>query len=1189
MKKNSSQLSRAAEILESAKTRPLLLSERKELAVELAALMIHEANSLRTKEELRSHRQLSKMMEEPKGKAFVVSMTDQCFRSDNPYRIADQLLFLLKKYGIPQFTSFFTKLGLKTFTFLGKSSAPLFTRMVKYFLRKETKRVIVPGEPNKLFKYIKRRTAEGIRVNLNHLGEAILGEEEANNRLNIYLNDLTRPEIEYISIKISTLSSQLNLLAWNGTIEKLGQKIRELYRYSMRYPFKGADGEMRPKFVNLDMEEYRDLHLTVDLFKKILDEPEFKNYTAGIVLQAYLPDSFSIQEELTEWAKKRISEGGAPIKIRLVKGANLAMEQVQASLEGWPQAPFTEKSEVDANYKKMVHYGLRKGNAPCAHIGIASHNLFDIAYALILRSEQGVESFVTFEMLEGMVDHQRKVVQAVAKGILLYCPTAKKTEFVNAVAYLIRRFDENTSPENYLRHVFDLAPGSPYWDEQVKRFEKACDDMESVSSKPRRVQNRKVSTQKMVNESPFENEPNTDWSLANNRFWIEHYVKLWKNKSGMEVPLMIGSEEVWNEERQAAGIDPSRPKLELYRYTLATEEQANQAVAAAHSFSREWRKVDAKKRSIILGQIANKLRTHRGDLIGCMIADAGKTIEEADAEVSEAIDFCEYYRRNMEELLSQKDIEWTPKGVVLVTPPWNFPCAIPMGGIAAALAAGNTVILKPAEEAVLVAWHLVKFCWDAGVPKKALQFVVCKDEPVGTQLILDKRIDSVILTGSTATAKFFCRERPGLDLHAETGGKNAIIVTNLSDRDLAIKEIIQSAFSHSGQKCSACSLLILESEVYASKQFQKQLRDAAASLKVGPSWDPDTKINPLIHPPEGELLHALTTLEEGEEWLLAPSPHPDNPRLWSPGIKWGVKPGSLMHRTELFGPLLGVICAKNLQEALAIANDTPYGLTSGLHSLDEREQEHWLKHIEAGNCYINRGITGAIVQRQPFGGCKASSYGAGAKAGGPNYVMQLMHAAEKGVPQEGDPVNDDVAHLCSNIAQSNERWNRALSNYAFYWNRFYSIAEDPLKLLGQENLLKYRPRKGVVLRVQEEEELENALFVIAAVLTCHCTLQISATAKLLGQLKELASLHQFSAIQLLPHTENEFIGFLNKSPHARVRMFSPPSQDLLKCFAEQAIYHYAGPALANGRIELCHYLQEVSISKNYHRYGNFSE
>ena len=350
-----------------------------------------------------------------------------------------------------------------------------------------------------------------------------------------------------------------------------------------------------------------------------------------------------------------------------------------------------------------------------------------------------------------------------------------------------------------------------------------------------------------------------------------------------------------------------------------------------------------------------------------------------------------------------------PLGVVVVAPPWNFPLSIPAGGVLAALAAGNGVILKPAPEAVLVGWHLAQALWDAGIPSEALAFLPCPDGDVGRGLITDPRVDAVILTGSVETARRFLAWRPALTLFAETSGKNAMIVTALADRDQAIRDLVRSAFGHDGQKCSAASLAICEAEVYEDEVFRRQLRDAAASLPVGDAWDPASRITPLTQPPGEALRRALTTLDEGEAWLLEPRRLGTGERLWSPGIKLGVRRASFFHRTECFGPVLGLMRAENLDEAIDLADDTPFGLTSGIQSLDDREVDRWVERIHAGNLYVNRPTTGAIVGRQPFGGWKASSVGPGAKAGGPNYVLQLARWRQVALPARDAECSPRVA------------------------------------------------------------------------------------------------------------------------------------------------------------------------------------
>lgn len=1191
LSEKSPRIQRAFSIIHDAQGKSLSPKDREQKAIELAAELLEEARLIQTREEKAMQAQLARMMKDPMGKVFTMYMTDQCFRSHRSSRIANQLIFLLRKLGIPKYLSWFKRFQLRMFEWFGKVFSFLFIPMAILSLRRETSSVILPGEARALSAHMHKRRAEGVRLNLNHLGEAILGEEEANRRLQVYLEDLKKEDVEYVSIKISTIYSQINLLGWDHTMQILKDRLKQLYRAAMANTFTRADGKKTAKFVNLDMEEYRDLHLTKELFKQTLSEPEFHNFEAGIVLQAYLPDAHGIQKELTEWAMERRRQGGAAIKIRIVKGANLAMEQFEASLRHWRQAPYTRKADVDANYKRMVTYACEKEHANAVHIGIGSHNLFDIAYAMILRAEKGTEKEITFEMLEGMADHIRRVVQRIAGDILLYCPVATKEDFQSAVAYLIRRLDENTGPENFLRHTFGLVPGTLEWEHQSSLFIESCENMDKVSITSRRDQNRLQHPTPPKEGAPFENEADTDFALEANRTWAHSIIKEWQHKTYPTVPLVIAGQSISETPHKGSGVDPSRPGKSLYQYALAEWEHIDRALQTAKDAEKKWQATPVKERCHLLALAGQKMRERRFDLIGVMIADGGKTILESDPEVSEAIDFADYYLHSRAKMEECRDVIWHPKGTILITPPWNFPVSIPAGGILAALVAGNCVLFKPAPEAVLTGWILVNCLWDAGIPKEVLQFVNCVDDPVGSRLIADRRLDEVILTGATSTAKLFKKLNPRLNLSAETGGKNAMIITGMSDRDLAIKDLVHSAFGHSGQKCSAASLAILEAEVYDDPHFLQHLKDAVESLKVSSAWDPFAKVIPLSRPPEGALLRALTTLDEGEEWLVKPKCHPENPHLWSPGVKLGVKEGSFMHQTELFGPVLGIMRAKNLEHALVLANGTPYGLTSGIQSLDEREQRYWIENIVAGNCYINRTITGAIVRRQPFGGCKASSFGAGAKAGGPNYVAQFCHPKQVDLPPEQDPLTLELNELTQLIHKwhfNKEEiglWHASLASYA-HWVKRFAEDHDPSKIVGQDNLFRYRPFNGIVLRIDAHTPPLDVLRSLAAASAVGCHLEVSYPKEKNDTFFDARWKKIMPNLRFTMETEEDFLKRVRRGDFARIRCLTPPNEALYQAAAIHATALLQNPVLANGRWELLYYLREISLSIDYHRYGN---
>ena len=419
--------------------------------------------------------------------------------------------------------------------------------------------------------------------------------------------------------------------------------------------------------------------------------------------------------------------------------------------------------------------------------------------------------------------------------------------------------------------------------------------------------------------------------------------------------------------------------------TSSTE--IDRIVGRAEAGHDQWQRRSAGDRRQKLHEVANELAERRGDLVAAMVHEARKTFAQADPEVSEAIDFARYYADRGLDLETPTSASFTPLGVVCVVPPWNFPVAIPTGGVTAAPAAGNAVVFKPAPESVRCAEIVAECCWSAGIPPDVLQFVRVPEDEVGRHLIAHDGLDAVILTGAYETAELFRSWKPDQRILGETSGKNSLVITSNADVDSAVAELVASAFGHSGQKCSAASLAVCVGDVYHSQRLRRQLVDAASSLRFGPSKDLATTMGPLIREPDRKLLRGLTQLDGNESWLL--EPHRLGPATWTPGIRTGVQEGSWFHQTECFGPVLGLMKAETLGEAVRLQNATPFGLTGGIFSLDDSEIADWLEHVQVGNAYINRAIIGAIVRRQPFGGWKRSSIGPGAKTGGPNYIQQL--------------------------------------------------------------------------------------------------------------------------------------------------------------------------------------------------------
>lgn len=1181
-----------------------------EQAVRLARDLQERANELQTPQERRQQAEFDRMIQRPADKATLIQMTDQTFRSSASRRAADQLTHVLDVQGVPRFFSPLDRTLLRGFQSFGGYLPGVAVPLVKEKMHQETANVVLPAEPDHLAEHLRARRDEGVRMNVNFLGEALLGEDEAERRLEGYLDALRNPDIEVVSVKISTIYSQISALAREHTVARLCDRLELLFRAAAKERFTRADGTRVAKLLYLDMEEYRDLWITVEAFIQTLDRPGLEAAQAGIALQAYVPDSFAAQRRLSDWALERVARGGAPITLRIVKGANMEMERVEASVRGWPLATFKTKRETDANYKRMLRFAVEPERVRAVNVGIASHNLFDLAYGLVLTARRGVREFVHFEMLEGMANHQRRALFDECDDLLLYAPACKQEDFINAIGYLVRRLDENTGDENFLRHAFRLSVDSEEWRALERDFVASFAAIPDLADAPRRTQDRRqppAPPEDDLTWPAFRNEPDTDFSLRHHAEWAQQILDDWSPRHGdraMEVPLVVAGREIRDGRALHETVDPSRPENVVARCRVAAEADVDAAVDCARQDPDGWRGMTFEARGRVLRAAAQALRKRRADLMGIALAEGGKVLLESDPEVSEAADFCECYARSAEALAGHRELEVTGKGVVAVISPWNFPIAIPCGGIAAALAAGNTVIIKPAPETIATAWSLCECFWEAGVGRSTLQFVFAENDGAATHLATHPGVDRVVFTGGTATALGLLSKDPALGLLAETGGKNATIVTAMSDRELAIKHVLQSAFGHAGQKCSATSLLILEGEVYDDEAFRRTLCDAASSLAVGSAWELETSVGPLIRPPRGALERGLKELEEGESWALRPRRIEDNPRLWSPGIKWGVRPGGFTHTTELFGPVLGVMRARDLDDAIELVHQTGYGLTSGLSSLDDREQRHWAERVRAGNLYQNRGTTGAVVMRQPFGGRAKSAIGPGIKAGGPNYVSALMDVRERPGPrrESGDaaaPVSDEaVVQLLADLEQESildsperARLRRAASSYAAAVESEFGREHDEFRLVGQDNLRRYRPIDFLRVRIEPGDTPFELFARVLAARAVGCSVTVSADPArtppefdLLNRLTESWA----AAIEFVEEEPAALADVIRAGQTERVRYADADrvGPEVLRASAATGLHLATAPVLAVGRVELLHYVWEQSLSVDYHRYGN---
>lgn len=1109
-----------------------------------------------TPAEKKEQQKYATLIQNPNDKIFLSKLLDESSQIRDQKKLAMRIKLLIDRYGVPEFFNTGDSFLLNAYKWVGYRFDFVAVPIFKKRLRLDTEAVIIHEERPILTAHLKLRAQQNIGQNVNLLGEVVLGDGEAEIRYKHYLKALEESDINYISIKLSGIYAQLHPLNYKQSRLDLIQKLTTIFQKAIDNPWIDEKGQKHDKFINLDMEEYKDAHLTMDLFIEVLSLPQFKNYHAGVVIQAYLPDAWHLQTQLLEFAKRRVAEGGAPLKMRLVKGANLQMESVVSSLKGWPNPVRTSKIEVDANYMHLIDRAFIPENARAVHVGIASHNLFSIGYAFLLSKQNNIQDCITFEMLEGMANQLWRSLSTLGSKIILYTPVVKDAHFLNAISYLVRRMDENTGPENFLSYSFNLKPGSDQWKFLEDQFNKAFAMKDSVQSIPTRTQDRCQPYTPLGTLKKFQNEPDTDFDLKANHVWAEQIAEQWKARPTEIIPLQIGTEQIVTEKR-AKYEDRCQDGYVPYEMSMADTAQVERMIAIAESDPSAWRQTTMEHRLDVLSRAGDLIAARRGDYIGCMATVTGKTFTEGDVEVSEAVDFCRFYPLTMADLMKQPNVKITPKGTVLVISPWNFPLAIPVGGVASALSSGNTVILKPATVAAPVMWEACKAFWDAGVPREALQIVITAGREPLKVLTTTPVVKHIVLTGGTDTAQRIAVTAPRIPLSAETGGKNVMILTSKGDRDKTIMNAVASAFGNAGQKCSACSLLLVEREVFNDKTFKTKLIDATNSMHTGSPWDFTNVVGPMITNDNDKLLHAIAHKESGTEWLVPPVFLDKNKYILRPTVLWGVVPTSYAFHTELFAPLLAVGCIDSLEEGIRFVNSLDYGLTSGLQSLDETEIELWKNSLVAGNLYINRGITGAIVNRQPFGGMKLSAFGGGLKAGGVNYVSCFTNIEDSGTGLK--------------------------ENYKEAYAAEFAAPRDVNNLYGEQNIFRYLPLDKMALRVMPGDRIEDLELIAKASIVAKTPLTISISeddanitlVNKLGCAMEVESLESF---------------IRNIARYDRIRTASADLPDeLYAAAASQNKYIANARPVHNGRFELLHYLKEQSITYEYHRYGSITE
>lgn len=871
---------------------------------------------------------------------------------------------------------------------IGSLAPSLMAGAIRKNVTQMAKMFITGENPEEALPVLKKARKNKITFTVDILGEATLSEKEALEYQSKYMEMIDWlakdsknwddiPQIDHdfegpapkinVSVKMTALYSQVNDKAWEHTKQKIKERLRPVL----------MAGKEKGLFVNLDMEHYGVKHLTLEIFKELLMEPELRNYKHfGCVIQAYLRDSKADIQDMINFAKQR----GTPFTIRLVKGAYWDSETIEAEQKRWAIPVYTIKKESDANYEECAD--LLLSHFPVIRAAFGSHNVRTIAAAIASAEKYKVpQNGFEIQMLYGMADPIKKSLVDMGYRVREYAPIG---DLLPGMAYLVRRLLENTSNESWLRGKF--AEGQ---------------DTSILLKNPR--EGLSPTSGDLKTEDRFYNEAYKDFAISEVRSQVLAAIADSKKLSQKLYPLHINGKDLTTS-RTLSRENPSNKSETVGRIALAGVAEADLAYEAAANAYKNWRKTPAHDRAALVDKLADLMAKNTYQLIATQVLEVGKPWAEADADVAEAIDFCRYYARHMRELSRPQKVgnipgessfyQYKPRGVTLVIAPWNFPLAILTGQVMAAAVTGNTVIMKPAEQSSIVAWGLMNLIREAGFPAGVINYLPGYGEEVGEHLVNHPKIPTIAFTGSKAVGLHILKTanqiKPGqIEVKRciiEMGGKNAVIVDSDADLDEAVDGVLYSAFGFAGQKCSACSRVIVLEEAY--EKFESRLFEATKSILQTPAEDGLGYFGPVVD--EEAYQRILNTIEEAKKSskLLFQGPLLQGGYFVPATIFTQVDPQSALAQNEIFGPVLAIIKAKDIDQALEIANSTEYALTGGLFSRSPANIEKVKAEFEVGNLYINRGITGAMVDRHPFGGYKMS--GIGSKTGGPDYLRQFV-------------------------------------------------------------------------------------------------------------------------------------------------------------------------------------------------------
>lgn len=1076
-------------------------------------------------------RRLAAILADPDGLAFTTAFVDGVVRPAG-LRVAARNFELLSRRppaALPRTLRIVVQLGGGFAVLLPWPLVPLARRV----FRRMVNHLVLDSQPKRLAASVQALREGSGGVILSPLGEGSVSTAEADRRLAEAMELLGRDDVDALSIKLSAVAGGSNLWAFDESVARIVDRLVPLYQL--------AAASTPPKLVTIDSELSRDLGLTLAVFTTLLDRPALGSLEAGITLPSYLPDALPAYQHLLEWAQKRRAEGGAGIVVRLVKGAKLPLERIESELNGWPLATWASKGETDSHFIRMLEHALRPGATESVRLAVASHNLFDVALAWHLAQARGVEDRLEFEMLLGMATAQRDAVARLVGGVRLYAPTVASDEFGAAVAYLVRRLEENAGGENFLAVAERLAGDEQLFEREVARFVESLDHVDDEVEGTHRV------VPALVAETA-EHQPLTDPAIEANRVWARQIVQ----RARVSTLGVAGAAAA--EVRDTAGLET--------------------IVAITARAGESWGTRPAAERSALLHEVGLVLAAYRGRFVEVLLSERGMLLPQADAEVSSAIDLAHYYARRCLELEQLENARFLPAGLIVLSDGSTLTQLV--SGALSALAAGSGAIIAPAAGAGRTAAVVAEALWEAGVAHGLLALAVLPTPELSAALVRHPVVDTVISPGIASP-------------------RASIIVAPSADPAQAVADVVASAFAQSGQSEASAGLVIVVGTAAETQALRHAIVDASRSLRVGSEFELATQLGPLSSPAQGEARAALTTLGPGESWLLRPEPLGDDGRLWSPGIREGSDTSSPARV-----PVFTLAHAETLAAAIELQNASPGGV-AGLHSLDSDEIELWLEAVDSADLVVNRPTSSGSSTRQPAGGWLGSA----AKTGGPNALLALGGwqplFAEPGASVRLSGIVAPALALIE-AAQPSMQFVEfdlvragARSDESAWWSE-YGLARDLSGVDAQRTVLRYRP-VDVTVRLAEGASAAQLVRVLAAAARAGARVSISSAVPVAAGIVRLVSgpASPLAVDGIVVETEARWLARVQAGQvtSTRIRLIGGDEGALAAVLGTTAMHPdavsiavFAAPVTTSGRLELLPFLREQSLSLTAHRYGS---